>query len=98
MSHPGSADGCRFSCSIAGMEHGPAIATDTAQGIQPLKDTTLSPPLVDLPLAEPGSCSGLPLGFGTLRPREQRFVLSLVDHGKPRQAALDARYSPKNAS
>jgi phage terminase small subunit len=80
------------------MEHGPAIATDTAQGIQPLKDTTLSPPLVDLPLAEPGSCSDLPFGFGSLRPREQRFVLSFVVHGQPRRAALDAGYSPKNAS
>ena len=80
------------------MEHGSAIATDTAQGIQPLKDTTLSPPLVDLPLAEPGSCSDLPFGFGHLRPREQRFVLSFVVHGQPRRAALDAGYSPKNAS
>ncbi len=80
------------------MEHGPAIAIDTAQGIQPSKDTSLSPPNVDLPLAEPGSCSDLPFGFGQLRPREQRFVLSFVVHGQPRRAALDAGYSPKNAS
>jgi len=80
------------------MEHGSAIATDTAQGIHPSKDTSLSPPNVDLPLAEPGSCSDLPFGFGQLRPREQRFVLSFVVHGQPRRAALDAGYSPKNAS
>ncbi len=83
---------------MPGMEHGSAIATDTAQGIQPSKDTSLSPPNVDLPLAEPGSCSDLPFGFGQLRPREQRFVLSFVVHGQPRRAALDAGYSPKNAS